>query len=28
VSIAWRTDDPPNGVADLVDIVVGAYAAP
>jgi DNA-binding transcriptional LysR family regulator len=28
VSIAWRTDDPPRGVTDLVDLVVQAYAAP
>ena len=28
VSIAWRTDDPPRAVTDLVDLVVEAYAAP
>jgi len=28
VSIAWRTDDPPRDVSDLVDLVVEAYAAP
>jgi DNA-binding transcriptional LysR family regulator len=28
VSIAWRTDDPPRDVADLVDLVVAAYSTP
>jgi DNA-binding transcriptional LysR family regulator len=28
VSIAWRTDDEPRDVGDLVDLVVAAYAAP
>jgi DNA-binding transcriptional LysR family regulator len=28
VSIAWRTDDAPRGLTDLVDLVVEAYAAP
>jgi DNA-binding transcriptional LysR family regulator len=28
VSIAWRTDDPPRDVTDLVALVVAAYATP
>lgn len=28
VSIAWRRDDPPHDVGDLVDLVLAAYAEP